>query len=341
MAVRVASTLGALADIRVVVHSLHQQPGEQAVGEFDLRPLGRTRSLLAKPLTDVDSTILEIDRMPSQGFQINEIVLRGSLLSCLAESPEARHVLVSFSLVRLGYTVQRLAEAFGLRHIAMVTGSDYAIDFADPANHGAAIYVLTNAEWILTTNRQQEEMIGRIANRRERISTFHGALPAGLPRRLWRPHGTDVLRVVSDCGYSYKKATHMLIDACARLRCEGYPLRLSIVGSTPRREKAFWSALRRDHGHAGWASFGDPLPKEELEEFLLTGDIHCSASLSEGSSNAVLFALALGMPMVCGSTGSLPDLNDDPRDLLHPFTPGDPEFSGLRPARGRQPPCER
>jgi glycosyltransferase involved in cell wall biosynthesis len=263
--------------------------------------------------------------MPPQGYQINEAVLQASLEAERARHPQARHVIVSFSLVRLGYTCQRLADATGWPHIAVVTGSDFACDLSDPALGAAAAHVVRRADWIVALNETHRAALSVQFARHERLSVLHGALPAGAPVSTWQPHDRNERVIVCDAGYSFKKATQLLIGACDRLRDAGRDVQLSIVGRTAAEEAAYWAQFQSDAGRRSrpWAAFGGFMPKSQMEQFLLAGDIYCSASLGEGSSNASLFALALGMPMVCTRTGSLPDLADAAGDWLALVTPGD------------------
>jgi hypothetical protein len=322
---RLARGLAASGAARVVVHALNQTP-EDATGDgFDLRPLMPARAAVAAPLAGADASILRLGSLPAQGYQINEAVLQASLDAERARHPLARHIIVSFSLVRLGYTCQRLADAVGWPHIAVVTGSDFTCDLADPALSAAAAQVMERADWIVALNEAHRAALSRRFARHERLSVCHGALPAGAPASTWQPHDRNERMIVSDTGYSFKKATHLLIGACDRLRGTGHDVQLSVVGRTAAEEAAFWAQFQSDAGRRSrpWATLSGYLAKSQMEQFLLAGDIYCSASLGEGSSNAALFALALGMPMVCTRTGSLPELADIAGDWLALVPPGD------------------
>ena len=50
------------------------------------------------------------------------------------------------------------------------------------------------------------------------------------------------------------------------------------------------------------------IDRKDIESLLVSKDIYCSASLSEGCSNATMLALGLGMPVVSTATGALVDL---------------------------------
>lgn len=336
---RLARGLSARADITVIVHALSQMPEDGPGQGFELHHLLPERRRLAEPLLDDDPTVLTMAAMSAQGFRVNQVTLLNSLDRAIGRLPEARHVVVSFSLVRLGHTAQQLADLRSLPHVAAVTGSDFALDLADPNLFCAAAQVVSKADWIVTTNDAQLAALSRIFGRRERISTSIGALAEVGSCPVWQPHGGGVVRVVSDCGYSAKKATHLLIDACRQLRARGRPITLTVVGRTERGEERFWDRLRAAASaqDSEWMELASWLPKEQLTSLLLSGDIYGSASLSEGSSNAVLSALALGMPMVCTAAGSLPALAEacDDRVLLVPPGDGEGLVDGLEVMLGR------
>ena len=313
---RLAARLAALDDVRIVIYTfVAAASGGEGVA-YEVQDLSAERARLAAPLlTGTHGPApLRLKRLSPEGFQINRLLLRARLESALCAAPKDRHVVASFFLTTLGFTVELVARELGLAHVAFLAGSDLNRDAASPAGFAAAAFVIAGAEWIVASNRDQVVRLDRLFGRRERVSVSHGALPPGRPRGYWtRAENRDVVALVSDCGYSFKKATHVLVEVFGRHRSAGLPVTLTVVGRTDRGERDYWADARRvwQSRFPGVTDFRDYVSKDDLEAVLLAGDVYCSASLGEGSPNGAIYALALGMPVVAPRSSSLADLADE------------------------------
>ncbi len=132
--------------------------------------------------------------------------------------------------------------------------------------------------------------------------------PPGAPTRGMRRVGF-VGRLVA------LKRVDRLVEAVARLVAEGRDVRLDVVGDGPERERL--EALARRLGVASRCEFtgmlADPLPRmASLDALVLPSEF-------EGLPNAVIEALALGVPVVASAVGDLPRVIDDGRTgrLVH------------------------
>jgi glycosyltransferase involved in cell wall biosynthesis len=266
-------------------------------------------------------------RHSAESFQINRLLLRARLETALTGRPNDQHILVSFYLTSLGFTAQLIAQELHLPHVACVTGSDLNRDVASPTGMAAAAFVVEHADWIVVRSREQATRLERLFKRVHGISVYCGGLPDGWPRGRWKRNMRECVSLVSDCGYSFKKSTHSLVDAFSRLLSEGHPATLTIVGKTAEDQREYWAAARGEWSDrfGANASFREQVTKEEVERVLLDGDIYCSASLGEGSPNGALFALALGIPVVAPQASSLADISDQAVDPVALFRAGDRE----------------
>jgi glycosyltransferase involved in cell wall biosynthesis len=107
-----------------------------------------------------------------------------------------------------------------------------------------------------------------------------------------------------------------VIQACARLRASGRPLRLVICGDGPRR--AFLEALARRSGLAD-THFGGRIPRAEMARWYSAADVFAFPGIREGLGMVYLEAQAAGLPVVAyggwgavevvadGATGCLAD----------------------------------
>jgi glycosyltransferase involved in cell wall biosynthesis len=108
-----------------------------------------------------------------------------------------------------------------------------------------------------------------------------------------------------------------LIAAFARLRAEGLPHQLVIVG------RIGWlagSALAApaEHGVASHVLFAGYVPDDLLPALYATADCVALPSLYEGLGMPAAEALACGAPLVCANTSSLPEVAGDAATYCDP-----------------------
>lgn len=147
-----------------------------------------------------------------------------------------------------------------------------------------------------------------------------GEPPAGLLRELELPDGAFVVGIVARLGEEKDHAT--LLRAVARLRSSRPepPLRLLVVGDGPLRSGL--EALARDLGIADVVQF--PGSRPDVPDLLRAMDVFVLPSLSEGFPNALLEAMATGLPVVASAVGGSREMvADGETGFLVP--PQDPE----------------
>jgi glycosyltransferase involved in cell wall biosynthesis len=325
---RIATRLATDDDLAVIVYT-NDPPFRRPVEmPYQIEDLSEERAYFSAPLMESERSQSRLNRrFSAEQFQLSRLLLRNRIETRLAARPGDRHILVSFFLTKFGFTAQLVARELGLPHIACIAGSDLNRDIASPTGMAAAAFVIEHANWIVVRSREQTERIERLFNRSYGISVYNGGLPEGRPAGHWKRNRNKYVSLVSDCGYSFKKSTHLLVDTFGRLLREGYPVTLTIVGKIQKEQQEYWAAAQQewsDH-FVDRASFRGQVAKEEVECILLHGDIYCSASLGEGSPNGALFALALGMPIVAPRSSSLADISDPSMDRVSLFRAGDRE----------------
>lgn len=236
-----------------------------------------------------------------------QILVAKEILQCeMQQHPDARHVLLSFFLSTAGFVGQQLACELNIPHIACARGSDLGHRLFTQEGIGPIEFVTARAARVVTTSRLHAELVRKICGRGTGLRTIYNALPPGITP-CWQPRKRKRVHLVSAGGYCIKKGTHLLLEAVARLLDEGLPIELEVVGPT---RPGYWDRVRELYSsrHPSRIRMNDMIGRGEMESFLLNGDIYCSASLSEGCSNATMLALGLGMPVVSTATGALVDL---------------------------------
>lgn len=133
---------------------------------------------------------------------------------------------------------------------------------------------------------------------------------------------------------SPEKGHRFLIDAAALLALQGSPITLVFLGDGPERDDLESQARARG---IDVRFLGD---RTDVAGFLAGADIAVLPSLSEGLSNSIIEAMAMGRPVIATSVGGTPELLDgrgilvpaaDPAALAHAITRliEDPELAAF------------
>jgi glycosyltransferase involved in cell wall biosynthesis len=127
--------------------------------------------------------------------------------------------------------------------------------------------------------------------------------------------------VVSVGRLHWVKDQATLLRAFADLRRRHSAARLVLVGDGPEREALVF--LVDQLGLVDAVELTGSVPPDRVRELLDTAAVAVCSSRSEGTSNAVLEAMALGIPVVSTRAGGMPEVLDDGQNsLLCPV--GDP-----------------
>jgi glycosyltransferase involved in cell wall biosynthesis len=98
-----------------------------------------------------------------------------------------------------------------------------------------------------------------------------------------------------------QKRIDALLEAIARLRRQGRPLRLTVIGDGP--ERGALERLARELGVAGQTRFRGAVPPEQLAEAVGDADVFVFPARGEGFGLAAAEALVLGIPVVAARDG--------------------------------------
>ena len=131
--------------------------------------------------------------------------------------------------------------------------------------------------------------------------------PAGVSS-AGRPGGGVTILAVNRL--IHRKGLDVLIDAFRGLRADGGPpVRLVIVGDGNLRQ-SLEAYVERERMSAT-VEFMGAVPHAEIAQYYRQADIFVMPSRAEGMSNAILEAMASGLPIVCTDTGGTLELVKD------------------------------
>ncbi len=116
------------------------------------------------------------------------------------------------------------------------------------------------------------------------------------------------------------KRVEILLEAVVNLRQEQREVSLTIVGDGPQRETL--EALAAQKGLAGDVHFVGRAEAAQMPTVYREHDLYVSATCQEGMSNAMLEALACGLPLVSTPCEGLDELLCDNGVVVEPATAG-------------------
>ncbi|MGE3275485.1 MAG: glycosyltransferase [Vicinamibacterales bacterium] len=173
------------------------------------------------------------------------------------------------------------------------------------AAYSCAHAVVANSEAAATRLREEGVPAGKVA-----------VVPNGIDCDRFRPRlhaGREPLRrVVTVANLRPEKGHDVLVDAAAAVLARHPDASFDLVGAGPERERIAARAAER--------GLGDRVrflgPRDDIPEVLAAADIFVLPSRTESLPNAVLEAMAAGLPVVASAVGGLVDVIDDGRSGL-------------------------
>src|SRR5579863_3456313 len=197
---------------------------------------------------------------------------------------------------------------------------------------------LRSANKVLTVSAPFRDQLAALGVPPDRIAIIHNAIPAGWGAQACRPEQAAAFRartgiapdrkIILIVGRLSREKDHLtLLEAVNRLRSTVTP-HLVIVGEGPERhrieERVRHLALGEHVTFTGQQSSAEP--------WYGIADVAVLSSLSEGSPNALLEAMATRVPVVATAVGGVPEMvaHEESALLIHP---GDPVSMSAAMAR--------
>jgi len=201
---------------------------------------------------------------------------------------------------------------------------------------------LRSANKVLTVSAPFRDELAALGVPPERIVIIHNAIPAGWGAQACRPEEAAALRartgiapdrkVILIVGRLSREKDHLtLLEAVNRLRsqlCTQLTPHLAIVGEGP--EKPRIEERVRRLGLDEYVTFAGQ--QSSAAPWYGIADVAVLSSLSEGSPNALLEAMATHVPVVATAVGGVPEIVKDEESAML-IDPGDPVSMSAAMAR--------
>lgn len=121
----------------------------------------------------------------------------------------------------------------------------------------------------------------------------------------------------------YKHQWHV-VEAVARLRADGLPVTLDLVGAAyPPALRRLRQTLDRVDPRCEWVRYSGLVPYTELPRRYKEADVFVFASSCENMPITLLEGMASGLPIVCSCRGPMPEILGDAGLYCDPEIPGD------------------
>jgi glycosyltransferase involved in cell wall biosynthesis len=182
---------------------------------------------------------------------------------------------------------------------------------------------------VLTVSRPFRDQLIAFGVQPERIEIVHNAIPAGWGARACEPREAASLRARTGIGPEKKvllivgrlsrEKDHLTLLEAIRQLPSDLAVHLVVVGDGPERPRIEERVRQLNLGErvtlTGHQSSAEP--------WYGIADVAVLSSLSEGSPNALLEAMATGIPVVATAVGGVPEIVTDGESALL-VQPGDP-----------------
>jgi glycosyltransferase involved in cell wall biosynthesis len=127
-------------------------------------------------------------------------------------------------------------------------------------------------------------------------------IPNGVDIEKFRPVSenrikkSDIIRLITVGRLSITKRVDILIDAVKILVEQGKNVKLLIVGGGPLKDSL--EKLTTQKNLTNFIEFKGIVDSEQMPQFYQNSDLYISATMQEGMSNAMLEAMASGLPII-------------------------------------------
>jgi len=169
---------------------------------------------------------------------------------------------------------------------------------------------LERADYVVSNSQRNLDALQARGVRLPRAEVIYNIVAEGKTPSL--PHVAEVPRIVAVGSLFPLKSYDMLIEAVAILAANATECELLLAGRGAEQSRL--ESLANQLGIAGRVKFlGDV---EDVPSLLRTADVFAHPAVTEGLSNAILEALAEGVPVVACPVGATPEIIEDGQNGL-------------------------
>jgi len=112
-----------------------------------------------------------------------------------------------------------------------------------------------------------------------------------------------------------------VVRAVAKLRSEGFPVVLTLVGRKSPGAGELLDRVIAEEGAADFVELVEEVPHATIADYLSRSDLFVFASSCENMPNTLIEAMASGLPIACSKRGPMPEILQDGGSYFDPEKP--------------------
>ena len=114
-----------------------------------------------------------------------------------------------------------------------------------------------------------------------------------------------------------------VVEAVAKLRKEGYPVALNLVGAALFAKKRLEKSLNKFDVNNEWARYNEVVPYLEMHNAYKDANLGVFASSCENLPIILLETMASGLPIACSNKGPMPEVLKNAGEYFNPERPAE------------------
>jgi glycosyltransferase involved in cell wall biosynthesis len=211
----------------------------------------------------------------------------------------------SFFLYPIGYITGMLAKKYRVPSLTTIVGNDINKYIFSPEKVEVCRSGLENADRVIALSRDLMEMADALSPIRQKSKIIYNSVE--IPKESWvSKSNQESLRIGCAGIFKYAKGLPYLFKAIASIRPKG--LILELRGELRKSERPIYEQMLAKTDIGDLVVLQDPLPHDEIPDWLRTLDMFVLPSISEGCPNILMEALASGVPCIATRTGANEEL---------------------------------
>jgi len=235
-------------------------------------------------------------------------------------------IVLSYWVHPDGAVALRFARTLGVPGVVMIGGSDVLLFTANPMRRRVIVGTLHEADAIITVSDNLKAKLTGFGIPPEKVTVVTRGVDATKFAPADRAAARRRLQLADDARHLVwvgrmvpVKGLPLLLEACADLKRRGIAFCAHLIGSGP--DRAALGAQVAALGLERHVSFPGAVAHDDLPDWYRAADLVVLPSLSEGTPNVLLEAIACDTPFVASAVGGIPEIASDGIDTL--VAPGD------------------
>lgn len=202
--------------------------------------------------------------------------------------------LIHAQWIYTGWVAWMVGTLRGIPFVITLRGSDVLYARKNRLMKSLSLWVLKRAVYITTVNRDLRDWLIAQGLESDRVLFIRNGVDLTLEKEREAESASCRLLFVGNLGRG--KGIQYLIDALSLIPSSREAVRLTLIGEGEEREQLQRQAQKK--GVNQIIDFVGVRPPEQIPQWMIRSDLLVLPSLSEGTPNVVLEAMASGLPVV-------------------------------------------